>query len=134
MIIFRRDEDIAIKSTDLGGPCFGVRLGILTHYRWHRLVEERQVEIFNVHEFELGVGALLCDFVNPFSHGLSVATGPCASDDDSNSSHKFLLLVLMFSVCAHTSIFEPSGQQTVNGPFARSSDNQEKRQADGQEV
>src|SRR5882672_12688470 len=94
MIIFRRDEDIAIKSTDLGGPCFGVRLGILTHYRWHRLVEERQVEVFNVHEFELGVGALLRDFVNPFSHGLAVATWSRASEDDCNFEHKFLLFWL----------------------------------------
>ena len=46
---------------------------------------------FNVHEFELGVGTLLCDFVNPFGHGLAVATGPCASDDDGDSKcfHNF---------------------------------------------
>ena len=57
----------------------------------HRLVEERQVEVFDVHEFELGVGTLLCDFVNSFGHGLAVATGSCTSDDDGDSEcfHNF---------------------------------------------
>src|SRR5258705_120042 len=73
----------------------------------HRLVEERQVEVFDVHEFELGVGALLCDFVNPFGHGLAVATGPRASDDDSNSKHNFLLFGFDVSVCAYALTFEP---------------------------
>src|SRR6266516_4088532 len=85
MIILRRDEDTAIKRTDLGGPCFGVRLTVLPHDGRHRLVEERQVEVFNVHEFELGVGALFRDFVDPFGNGLAVATGPRAPDDDGNS-------------------------------------------------
>src|SRR2546426_2127552 len=51
MIILRRDEDIAIKRTDLGGPRLGVRLTVLPHDGRHRLVEERQVEVFDVHEF-----------------------------------------------------------------------------------
>ncbi len=38
-------------------PCFGVRLTVLPHDGRDRLVEERQVELLNVHEFELGVGA-----------------------------------------------------------------------------
>jgi len=57
----------------------------IAHDGRHRLVEERQIEVFNVHEFELGVGPLLRDFVNPFGHRLAVATGPCASDDDGDS-------------------------------------------------
>jgi hypothetical protein len=31
----------------------------------------------------------LCDFVNPFTHGLAVASRPRASDDDGNFKHKF---------------------------------------------
>src|SRR5438128_6144901 len=51
----------------------------------HRLVEKRQVEVYDVHEFELGVGPLFRDFVDPFGDGLAVATGPRASEDDGNS-------------------------------------------------
>src|SRR4029077_10965449 len=79
------------ERADLGGPRFGVRLTVLSHYWWHRLVEKRQVEIFDVDEFEFSVGTFLCGFVNPFGHGLAVATGPRASNDDCNSNHKFLL-------------------------------------------
>src|SRR5436309_6625172 len=86
MIVFRRDEDIAIKKTDLGGPCFGVRFTVLPHYGRYRLVEQRQVEVFNAHEFELGVGTLFRDFVDPFGDGLAVATGPRASNDDGDST------------------------------------------------
>src|SRR6266567_2393965 len=91
MVVLGRDENVGVKRGDFGGPYFGVRFTILPHYWWHRLVEERQVEVFDVHELELGVSTLLCDFVNPFSHGLAVATGPRASNDDGNLKHKFLL-------------------------------------------
>src|SRR6266705_6754574 len=107
MIVFRRDEDMAIKRTDLGGPCLGVRFTVLPHYGRYRLVEERQVEVFNVHEFELGIGALLCDFVNPFCHGFAVAAGSCASEDDGNSKHSFLLFGFDVSVCAYALTLEP---------------------------
>src|SRR5436190_16105299 len=107
MIILRRDEDIASKRTDLGGPRFGVRLTVLPHDGRHRLVEERQVEVFDVHEFELGVGALFRDFVDPFGDGLAVAPRPRASHDDGNSKHSFLLFGFDVSVCAYALTFEP---------------------------
>ena len=89
MIVLGRDENVGIETLDLGGPRFGMGLTVLPHYRWHRFVEKRQVKIFDVHELELGVAALLCDFVNPFSHGLAVATRPRASNDNGNLEHKF---------------------------------------------
>src|SRR5204863_9338235 len=85
MIVFGRNEDIAIKRADLGGPRFGVRFTVLPHAGWHRLVEERQVEVFDVHEFELGVATLMGDFVNPFGYGLPLATGSCTADDNGDS-------------------------------------------------
>jgi len=87
MIILGRDEDIAIERADLRCPGLGMRFGVLPHNGRHWLVEERQVELFNVHEFKLGVAALFRDFVDPFGHGLSVATGPRASDDYGNFKH-----------------------------------------------
>src|SRR6266481_1150248 len=90
MVVLGRDENVGIETLDLGGPRFGVGLTVLPHYRWHRFVEKRQVKIFDVHELELGVAALLCDFVNPFSHGLAIATRPRASNDDGTLQHKFL--------------------------------------------
>ncbi len=69
----------------------GVGFGVLAHYGRHWLVEEREVEVFDVHEFELGVGALFRDFVDPFGYGLAVAAGLRASEDDCNIKHNFLL-------------------------------------------
>ena len=66
MVVLRRDEEIAVERAHLGGPYFGVRLTVLPHYRRHWFIEERQVEVFDVHEFELGVAALFRDF-GPFA-------------------------------------------------------------------
>src|SRR6267142_6891908 len=66
-------------------------LGVLAHSRRHWLVEERQLEILDVDEFKLGVATPLRDFVSPFGHGLALAAGPRASDNDGNSKHQFLL-------------------------------------------
>src|SRR6266849_4220616 len=90
MIILGRDEDIAVKRADLSGPYFGVRPIVLPHYGRHRLVEERQVEVFDVNKFKFGVAAILRDFANPFGHGLALAAGPRASNDNGNSKHNFL--------------------------------------------
>ena len=56
----------------------------------NRFVQQRQIEVFDVHEFKLGVAALLCDLVNPFSYRLTVTTGPRAANDDGNLKHTFL--------------------------------------------
>src|SRR5258707_1219872 len=95
MVVLGRDENVGIETLDLGGPRFGVRLTVLSHYWWHRLVEQRQVKIFDVHELELSVAALRRNFINPFSYGLAVATRPRASDDDGNLEHKFFSLVIL---------------------------------------
>src|SRR5439155_18612465 len=71
-------------------PCFGVLVAVLAHNRRHLLVEERQVEVFDVNKFKFGVTAILRDLVNPFGHSLALAAGPGASNDDGNSKHKFL--------------------------------------------
>jgi hypothetical protein len=47
-------------------------------------------------KFELGVGPLLCDFANPFGHGLAVAAGSCASDDDGDFEHGESLLPIFW--------------------------------------
>ena len=90
MIVLGRDENVGIERVDFGGPRFGVRLTVLPHYWRHRFVQEWQIKIFDVDEFEFSVAALLRDFVNPFSYGLAVATGPRASDDNGNLEHMFL--------------------------------------------
>src|SRR6476646_10955170 len=91
MVVLGRDENVGVKRADLGGPRFGVRLTVLPHYWWRRLVQKRQVEILDVDKLEFGVAALLCDFVNPFTNSLAISARPRASDDDGNPKHKFLL-------------------------------------------
>jgi hypothetical protein len=63
-------------------PSLGVRLGVLPHGRGHGLVEQRQVEILDIHQLELSVIALLRDFLNPATDRLADAPRACASNDD----------------------------------------------------
>src|SRR4029077_5775627 len=91
MVVLRRDENVGIERADLGGPRFGVRLTVLPHYWWNRFVEKRQVEIFDIHEFELGVAALFGGFMDPFRYRLAISIRARASDNDRDPKHKFLL-------------------------------------------
>src|SRR5438067_1373277 len=111
MIILGRDKDKAVKRADLGGPYFGVRLTVLPIMGGTGFVEERQVEVFDVHEFELGIPTLLRDFVNPFGHGLAVATGSCASEDDCDLKHNFLLFALR---CQLVRMTPPKGKPSTS--------------------
>jgi hypothetical protein len=48
---------------------------------------ERCVEIFDVHQFEFGVGALLRDLVDSFRHSLAVSIRARASENDRDRDH-----------------------------------------------
>src|SRR6266404_2299146 len=50
MVVLGRYENVGVERADLGSPCFGMRFTVLPHYWWHRLVEKRQVEVFDVNE------------------------------------------------------------------------------------
>jgi hypothetical protein len=68
-----------------------VRLTILPHYWRYRLVEKRQVEIFDVDELEFGVAALFRDLIDPLGDRFAISARARASNDDGNFKHKFLL-------------------------------------------
>ena len=91
MVVLGRDENVGIETVDLGGPRFRVRLTVLPHYWWRRLVQKRQVEIFDVHEFELGVAALFRDLIDPFCYCFAISIRARASNNDCDLKHKFLL-------------------------------------------
>src|SRR6267378_2351857 len=97
MVVLGRDENVGIESSDLSGPPFGMRLAVLPHYWRHRLVEKRQVEIFDVHEFELGVAALFRDFIDPFRYRLTISIRARASENDCNLYHVISYLRLLTS-------------------------------------
>ena len=69
------------------GPALGVRLAVLAERRRHGLVEERQVEVREVDELELGVAALLGEVVDPPGDGFAVAAGAGAAEDDADLDH-----------------------------------------------
>src|SRR5206468_11584411 len=87
VIVLGRDENVTVEVVDLRGPRFCVRLAILSHGRRHRLVKEREVEIFDVHEFELSIAAFFRDFVDPLRYRLAISTRPCASENDCDLYH-----------------------------------------------
>src|ERR1700716_2624567 len=91
MVVLGRDEYVGIERTDLRGPCLGVRFTVLPHYWRHRLVEKRQIEIFDVHEFELGVAALFRDFIDPLRYRLAISTRAGASENDCDLYHTIKL-------------------------------------------
>src|SRR6266478_4432819 len=90
VVVFGRHEDVGVEGGDLRRPLLGVLMGVLAHHRRHRLIEEWQVEVFDVHKFKIGVAPLLRNVVNPFGHGLALAAGPRASEDDGNPYHAYL--------------------------------------------
>ena len=71
----------------------------------HRLVEQRQVEILDVHKFELSVAALLRDFIDPLRYRLAISTRARASENDCYLYHiisylrVLTTLPTMFAVC-----------------------------------
>ena len=87
MVVLGRDENVGIENGDLSRSPFGVRLTVLPHYWWRRLVEQRQVEILDVHELELGVAALLRDLIDPLRYRFTVSTRSRASENDRNLYH-----------------------------------------------
>src|SRR5437868_6852686 len=82
MVVLWRDEDIAVERTNLRCPCFSLRFTVLPHRGRRRLVEKRQVEIFDVHELEFCVAALFRDFIDPFRYRLAISIRACASEND----------------------------------------------------
>src|SRR4029077_5450451 len=87
MVVLRRDENVGIERTNLRSPRFSMRVTVLPHRRRRRFVEKREVEILDVHEFELGVAALFRDFVDPFRDGFTVSIRACASENDCDLYH-----------------------------------------------
>src|SRR6266487_2728835 len=64
-----------------------MRFTVLPHRGRHGLVEKRQVEIFDVYEFELSVAALFRNFVDPFRDGFTVSIRARASENDCDLYH-----------------------------------------------
>src|SRR2546423_10027974 len=91
MVVLGRDENVCIEAADLSGPRFGVRFTVLPHYGRHGLVEERQVEIFDVHELELGVAAFFRHLIDPLCYCFAISIRARASNNDCDLKHKFLL-------------------------------------------
>jgi hypothetical protein len=87
VVVLRGDEDEAVEGVDLLGPGQGVRLGVLTHRRRDGLVEVREVEVQEVDELVLGVGALLGDVENPLGDGFAVTARAGAAEDDRDLGH-----------------------------------------------
>src|SRR5439155_24696151 len=61
-----------------------VRLAVLMHCRWHRLIEERQFVILDVDNLKLRVLAVFQDIVHPLCNGRGFPSRSRTADDDSN--------------------------------------------------
>ena len=87
MIVLWGHEDKGVELRDLGGPGLGVGLAVLTHCRRDRLVEQGQIEVFYVHDFERGVAPLARDVIDPVRDGIRNSARPRASGDDGDFQH-----------------------------------------------
>jgi hypothetical protein len=99
MIVFGRHEDEGVELLNLSRPGFGVRLAVLPHGCRDRLIEQGQVEILYVHDFERGVASLAGDVIDPACDGLRLASRPRASDDDSDFQHESASLFVAGRCC-----------------------------------
>src|ERR1700724_1827022 len=89
MIILGRYENEGVEEVDLRSPIPGVRLAVLSHHGRHRFIEERQLEIPDINQFEPRIAALAGDAVDPIGNGLGPATRSCAAHDDGDIDHRF---------------------------------------------
>ncbi len=87
VVVFGGDEDEAVEGADFGSPIFGVLFGVLAHGGWDGFVEEGEVDVGEIDEFEFGVGAFLGVLEDPVSDVFSDAPGAGAADDDSDFYH-----------------------------------------------
>src|SRR5690606_2018268 len=85
--VFRRDEYIGVEAGDFVGPGFGVGLAVLTHGRWHGLIQQGQVEILDVQLPELRIGTLLRVLVGPLGDCFAVTSGTGTSKDNGDPDH-----------------------------------------------
>jgi len=84
MIVFRRDEDIAIKRTRPWRPMLWCEVTVLPIMGGTGLVEERQLSLL-MSTSSNSASVRFWEFRKPIWHGFAVATGSCASDDDGDS-------------------------------------------------
>jgi hypothetical protein len=90
VVVLGRYEDVAVKGPDLCGPRSSVLPTVLPQRGRYRLVEKGQVEILDIDDLKLRIGAPLGDFVNPAGHGFRLATRTRAADDDGEPEHSML--------------------------------------------
>src|ERR1700720_3162997 len=88
MIVLGRHEDEGVELLDLCSPGLSVRLAVLTHGCRDRLIEQGQIEIFYVHDFERCIAPLVCDVIDPARDGLRLSARPRASNDDGDFQHE----------------------------------------------
>src|SRR2546425_4030024 len=91
MVVFGGDENEGVERGNFRAPSLRVRLAVLMHCRWHRLIEERQVVILDVYNLKLRVFTAFQDVVDPLCNGCGFPSWSRTTDDDSNFQH-FLFL------------------------------------------
>ena len=91
VVVLGRHEHVAVEARHARGPALRVGLGVLPHRGRDGLVEERQALLLQVHQLELGVGALPREVQHPARHRLSLSARAGAADDDRELHHEYLL-------------------------------------------
>src|SRR6266478_3368268 len=69
MVVFGGDENVGVERGDFLAPSLRVRLAVLMHPRWYRLIEERQLVILDVDNLKFRVLAAFQDIVHPLRNG-----------------------------------------------------------------
>src|SRR5260370_41724810 len=87
MVVFGSDENVGVQRGNFLAPRLRVRLAVLMHRRWYRLIEERQLVILDVDNLKLRVLAVLQDIVHPLCDGRGFPSRSRTADDDSNFQH-----------------------------------------------
>ena len=88
MIVLGRHEDEGVELLDLCSPGLGVRLAVLTQGCWDRLIQQGQIEILYVHDFERCIAPLARDVIDPARDDLRLSARPRASNDDGDFQHE----------------------------------------------
>ena len=65
---------------------------VLTLRRGNRLIQEWQIEVFNINKLELGIDAFLCNLVDPAGYCLAIAAWTSAPEDNGYLYYYFEIL------------------------------------------
>src|SRR5690625_7422290 len=90
MVVFRSDDDIGVGRSYRFAPLAGVLMRVCAEPRVCRLVEQRQVDFREVHDFDVETAVLARDRLKPLPDEMSLPRRTRGGNNDLSTWHVLL--------------------------------------------